>query len=304
MVKITGRWFSYATYGTAMGIVSLSYLFGDAAARQFMSFLLDAGLGWREVFVAAAGVLFAFLLLNVVWLKEGRRAIGLDEPPANPLSVYGADARDQEPPPNLRNLVVPLVTSGEFLVVCLVSLGLTLLRETFNAWSPTYFVDVVGSTSAEAARQSALFPLLGGVSVILAGWLGDRLGPGGRSLVMLAGCAAATVVLWLLGSIAFAPHAAAPVWLVGLAGFLMLGPYSYLAGAISLDLGGKRGGATACGIIDGVGYLGAMLAGENVARLNIAYGWSGALRVLSGVALLTTLAAAAFLVIQRRKIAR
>ena len=113
-----------------------------------------------------------------------------------------------------------------------------------------------------------------------------------------------TGVLWLLGSIAFAPHAAAPVWLVGLAGFLMLGPYSYLAGAISLDIGGKRGGATACGIIDGVGYLGAMLAGENVARLNIAYGWSGALKALAGVALLTTLAAAAFLVIQRRKIAR
>jgi OPA family glycerol-3-phosphate transporter-like MFS transporter len=62
MVKITGRWFSYSTYGTAMGIVSLSYLFGDAAARQFMSFLLAAGLGWREVFVAAALVLFAFLL--------------------------------------------------------------------------------------------------------------------------------------------------------------------------------------------------------------------------------------------------
>jgi OPA family glycerol-3-phosphate transporter-like MFS transporter len=239
-----------------------------------------------------------------VWLKESRRAIGLEEPAANPLSVYGALARDQEPPPNLKSLIVPLLTSGEFLVVCLVSLGLTLLRETFNAWSPTYFVDVVGSTSAEAARQSALFPLAGGVAVILAGWLGDRLGTLGRALVMLAGCAAATGVLWLLGTIAFAQHAAAPVWLVGLAGFLMLGPYSYLAGAISLDIGGKRGGATACGIIDGVGYLGAMLAGENVARLNIAYGWSGALKALSGVALLTTLAAAAFLVIQRRKIAR
>ena len=44
--------------------------------------------------------------------------------------------------------------------------------------------------------------------------------------------------------------------------FLLIGPYSYLAGAISLDFGGKRGGATACGIIDGVGYLGGVLAGE------------------------------------------
>ena len=51
--------------------------------------------------------------------------------------------------------------------------------------------------------------------------------------------------------------------------FLLIGPYSYLAGAISLDFGGKRGGATACGIIDGVGYLfGGVLAGNVVARLS------------------------------------
>ena len=34
MVKVTGKWFSFANYGTAMGVVSLSYLFGDAAARS------------------------------------------------------------------------------------------------------------------------------------------------------------------------------------------------------------------------------------------------------------------------------
>ncbi len=304
MVKITGRWFSYSAYGTAMGVVSLSYLFGDAAARQFMSWLLAAGLDWREVFWTAAGVLALFSVLNLLWLKESRRAIGQDEPDANPLNLYGAAKQDQEPPRDLRSLLVPLVTSPEFLVVCLLSLGLTLLRETFNTWSPTYFVEVAGSSSAQAASQSALFPLLGGVSVILAGWLGDRLGQGGRSLVMLGGCLLTTVVLWLLGSLHFSSHTIAPVLLVGLAGFLMLGPYSYLAGAISLDLGGKRGGATACGIIDGVGYLGGMLAGESVARLSIAYSWSGAFRALAGVALLTSVAAAFFFRIQRRKISR
>jgi OPA family glycerol-3-phosphate transporter-like MFS transporter len=83
----------------------------------------------------------------------------------------------------------------------------------------------------------------------------------------------------------------------------MLGPYSYLAGAISLDLGGKRGGATACGIIDGVGYLGASLAGIGVARLSVVFGWGGAFRALAGVALLTSACAAVFLHMQRRKIA-
>jgi OPA family glycerol-3-phosphate transporter-like MFS transporter len=82
----------------------------------------------------------------------------------------------------------------------------------------------------------------------------------------------------------------------------MLGPYSYLAGAISLDLGGKRGAATACGIIDGVGYLGGMLAGDTVARLSNSYGWSGVFRALALVAVATSLAGLVFYVLERKKL--
>ncbi len=306
MVKITGRWFSYSAYGAAMGVISLSYLFGDAAARWFMGLLLEAGLSWREVFWAAGGVLLALSVLNWLWLKESPRAIGHDEPAANPLNVYerddsGRNRSGDDVLASLRSLLVPLVTSPEFIVVCLLSLGLTLLRKTFNLWTPAYFSDVMGLSRSQAAAQSAWFPLLGGASVLMAGWLGDRLGPAGRAGIILAGCALAAGVMWGLGSLEFSAGSLAPVVLVALIGFLMLGPYSYLAGAISLDLGGKQGGATACGIIDGVGYLGAMLAGDSVARFSVAFGWNGAFRALAGVAVLTALAAAVFVVIQRRK---
>ena len=50
MIKITSRWFSYASYGTVMGVISLSFLFGDALARAFMGRLIEAGFGWRGVF--------------------------------------------------------------------------------------------------------------------------------------------------------------------------------------------------------------------------------------------------------------
>ena len=304
MVKITGRWFSYSAYGTAMGVISLSFLFGDAAARAFMSLLIQLGLGWREVFWAAGGVLFCLTLLNWMFLKESPRDVGFEEPAANPLNVYGETTGRDDPPTTLRSLLVPLLTSPEFLVVCLLSLGLTLLRETFNLWTPTYFSEVVGSSPARAAVQSALYPLLGGASVIVAGWLGDRLGPLGRASVILGGCALASIVIWVLASFDFSGRAFAAVGLVGLIGFLMLGPYSYLAGAISLDLGGKRGAATACGIIDGVGYLGSILAGDSVARLSVAFGWTGAFRALAGVAALTSLAAALFFAIEHRKLTR
>ena len=63
----------------------------------------------------------------------------------------------------------PLLGSFPFWLVCLLSLGTTLLRETFNFWTPTYFVQFVGLSNSEAAGRSALFPLLGGVSVVLGG---------------------------------------------------------------------------------------------------------------------------------------
>src|SRR5579862_2102147 len=70
LVKISSKWFSWSTYGTVMGFLSLSFLFGDAASRQFMSVLIAHGLGWRGVFYAAAATLAVLLLFNLVLLRE------------------------------------------------------------------------------------------------------------------------------------------------------------------------------------------------------------------------------------------
>jgi OPA family glycerol-3-phosphate transporter-like MFS transporter len=301
MVKVTGRWFSFASYGTAMGVVSLSYLFGDAAARGFMGWLLAMGLGWRGVFLVAACVLFGLFVVVLALLKESPLAIGEAEPPGNPLNVFG-DGGQLEPPRSLRELLAPLLSSPAFLTVCLLSLGLTLLRETFNTWSAYYFVDALGLSESKAANYSALFPLLGGMSVLFAGWISDALGQGGRAAVIFLGCFLTAAVLLVLGAANFGAATLLPVTLVSLVGFLMIGPYSYLAGAISLDLGGKRGSATACGIIDGVGYLGGMAAGDTVARIKLAHGWSGTFLALAGVAALTSAVAVVFFFMQRTKV--
>jgi sugar phosphate permease len=90
-----------------------------------------------------------------------------------------------------------------------------------------------------------------------------------------------------------------PVALVTAVAFFLIGPYSYLAGAIALDFGGRKAGATASGLIDGIGYLGGVLAGRGMAGLASSRGWSGAFLVLTGVAWCSSLAAAALIVTQR-----
>ena len=153
--------------------------------------------------------------------------------------------------------------------------------------------------------MSSLFPFFGGVSVLVAGMLGDRFGRGVRAAIILVGMLLCGLALGLLGSADFAGRSREALVLVSTVAFLLIGPYSYLAGAISLDFGGKRGGATACGIIDGVGYLfGGVVAGKVVANLSVTLGWQGVFKVLAVVALLTSVAAAFFLVDQLRPAAK
>lgn len=294
MVKITSKWFSYWRYGTVMGIISLSYLFGDAASRAFLAGLISAGFDWRGLFFAAAATLGILFVLNLLFLRETPAMLGFEEPPPSPENLFRADP-ELDKASSIGHLLGTLLGSPAFLLTCLLSLGLTILRETFNLWTPTYFTQALGMSPARAAQDSALFPLFGGFSVILAGYLSDRLGRTGRASVLFYGMlfTAATTALLAFGR--FEASMAIPVALVSLTAFVLIGPYSYLAGAMSLDFGGKQGSATASGLIDAAGYLGGVLAGSTVASVSIRWGWTGAFALLAAVALLSAGAAAVYL---------
>jgi len=241
-------------------------------------------------------------VLNFALIRESPKERGLPEPETNPANLFGKLGEDPYPEA-AGPLWATLARSPAFWIVCLISVGVTLLRETFNNWTPTYLVEGIRLSQGTAAQMSSLFPFFGGISVIVAGMLGDRFGRGVRAAIILGGMMLCGLVLALLGSADFAGRASEALVLVSTVAFLLIGPYSYLAGAISLDFGGKRGGATACGIIDGVGYLfGGVIAGKVVVSLAVNLGWQGVFKVLAVVALLTSVAAAFFLVDQVRPV--
>ncbi len=202
MIKITSRWFSYSRYGTVMGIISLSFLFGDAVAHAFMGRLISAGMGWRGVFWVAAGVLAGIWILNAVWIRESPKDLGLPEPPTNPGNLFGTLGEDPNPDA-AGPLFATMARSPAFWIVCFMSVGMTLLRETFNTWTPTYLVEGVGLSQGSGAGLSSLFPLFGGISVIAAGILGDRFGRGGRAAVILVGMTLCGLALIVLGTADF-----------------------------------------------------------------------------------------------------
>jgi OPA family glycerol-3-phosphate transporter-like MFS transporter len=63
---------------------------------------------------------------------------------------------------------MPLLRSKGFVLVCLLSLGCTIIRETFNIWTPVYLRDYLGYTMGNAAGMSAVFPGVGAVPENLA----------------------------------------------------------------------------------------------------------------------------------------
>ena len=288
LIKVSSKWFNYASYGSIAGLLSISYLVGDALARQQMGMLLHHGYGWRVLFGFAAVVAAAALAANFLWLRESRVDEGHPEAEPNPLNLFSAG---ESRPASVAALLGPLLKSRAFLLVCLLSFACTIIRETFNSWTPQYLRDYVGYSVSDSAGMSAIFPAVGAVSVLLAGWLSDRLGLNGRSLLMTLGLATAAIALLTLTTVPSGPGGALlAVSLIALVAFGLLGPYSYLGGAFALDFGGKQASAASSGIIDGIGYIGGVLAGDSVARLAVNYGWRGvfvALAVVSAAAALS-----------------
>ena len=289
LIKVSSKWFDFSSYGMIIGILSISYLVGDAAARQWMGMLIEHGFGWRALFYFAAAVVGLLLVANLLFLRESRLDAGFAEAKPNPLNLFaGSESR----PKNVAQLLLPLFRSRAFLVVCLLSLGCTIIRESFNLWTPAYLRDYLGYSASHAARMSSVFPAVGAVSVLATGWLSDRLGVNGRALVMFVGLAAAAAALLVLTTMrSSSTGSLLPLFAIGTIAFCLLGPYSYLGGAMALDFGGKQAGAVSSGIIDGVGYLGAVVAGDSIARVSVSFGWQAVFVGLAAVSAAAALGA-------------
>lgn len=299
LVKITSNWFPFGMYGTVMGVLSLSFLFGDVLTRLFLGSLISAGVGWRGVFFAAAGGLTVIAIGAQFLLKSSPTEIGEEEPDVNPQNLFGSEGTHKRPS-DMVMLLRPLLSSFSFWMVATISLGLTLIRETFNIWTPTYLAEVAGLSVGSAATYSLLFPLFGGISVLVFGRMADRMGGGKRSLAVLAGLVPLVAILGIMGSIREPGGAVLPLVLISAAAILMIGPYSFLAGAISLDLGGKVGSSTTAGLIDAAGYLGAIASGIGIGSLAQRAGWDAAFGSLAIVALVTVGATIAYWRFQER----
>ncbi len=298
LLKLVAVWFPLHRQASLMGVLSMSFLLGDALARLYLGLFISQGVGWRGVFLIAAATLGAITAISLFTLKARPGDLGLPEPAVNPENIFGADGNTLHPE-SLTSLLRPLLVNPIFWMVCAMKVGLTLIRETFHFWIPTYLTEQAGMDPGEAAQSSMLFPLVGAVAAVLAGSLSERLNrQHGRvavpSLVLLTAA---------LGVLAMVPVEGQPVralLLLSAVAFFLLPPYSLCTGIIPLDLGGKRGSSTTAGLLDSASYLGAVFSGYGIGRIVQHYGWPAAFALLAGTAGLTLLAGILYWLRQER----
>ena len=295
LVAIVPRWVEPARYGTVMGWMSLSYQLGGVLAPLLLAWLIAQQTGWDGLFLYPA-VLLALLgvaLLPVVRATPPQAVSTLHQVEAVAEPADGPPAAVAAPAG--RSGTAMLLANRRFWLVLALSFVLTLLRECFSTWLPAYFSSL-GDASAAAVYKSTLFPLLGCVGTIAAGWVSDRMSPGNRGPILVILLTALVAVLaglaWaepLAGLLGLAGKDVA-VALTALAGLFVLAPYSMVGGGvIALDYGGKDASAAAAGLLDAVGYLGASLAGVGVAETVAHLGWTAAWQGLAGLSAVAVL---------------
>ena len=70
LTKTAAHWYPARRYGTVMSLLSLSFLFGDAAGRYVLGGLLMGGTTWRGVFLVAAVALGVIGVFDLVLLRS------------------------------------------------------------------------------------------------------------------------------------------------------------------------------------------------------------------------------------------
>jgi OPA family glycerol-3-phosphate transporter-like MFS transporter len=292
LVHVVSRRFEPARHGSVMGILSTSYDLGNIAALALSGFI--AHWGWRTLFVVNP------LLLALI---GGAAVLSIRPvPPATdtPAGKVPEPAEERVP---LGVILRALFSRGTFFTALALSALITFIRIAFLTWTPTFLYEVSGKGAGQASAsifKSIAFPAAGVVASLTVGFLSDRLGPGRRAPIMAVSLAVVVVLVLVLGhGVASSPYAVVP--LLFAIGLFVLGPYSLPAGAVALDVAGKRGAATAAGLIDGAGYLGATASGFVLGGLADKSGWSAAFDVIAAVAFVAALVSAGWAVVVARR---
>jgi sugar phosphate permease len=261
-VGLMARWTQRAERGGVMAIWATCYQLGAVFAKLFASFLFGAlGLMWSfwGTAVVLALVTVAFWLLA----KERPEDAGVNAFADSPDDVTDPGAKGPTEAQRRQMLLV--------LAMGVIYFAFKFCRYALDSWSTLILSEHFHIQTEWAGYLSTAFDWVGFLGVLAAGWASDKLFKSSRVtviLIMTAGCVVATGLMYGVGL------SSAPMFVVllGVVGFMVMGPDSLLSGAGAMDTGTREQAARAAGIINGCGAVGPIVQERLIGQLKASYG--------------------------------
>ena len=307
MANLIRSWFKKNWRGRIWGVLSSSSMSSSFFTSLMMGSLLLI-LSWRWVIASSLPIAGIFCIVLFFYLKQSPTDVGLQAMP----SVDGDD--DSNNPRNTHHLddatlgeaLISFIKSSRFWLICTSIMCLTILM-TFQNFLPIYLKEIFRLSSGKAGIASSAFPLGSMFSVLLGGFIFDKLTKKSRVFVLGGMMALATgciVILLLLPNSHMQENSALWVALSAIMVYgLMIAPcYLIPMSVFSVDFGGKHCGVLV-GIIDAAGYLASMIFefwGGAVA--DRADGWQQFLFIILNISVIGTITLVLFLFIDYRSI--
>ena len=283
LVKTMAVWFTDDNRGIVMGWWSTNYVLGGFLATTFatwavvQSWLLPQ-LGWRRGFLFPALLLLGVALLFLAAAKEAPDRADLA------AGMEGGSVRLDSVRSNWSALA-GLLRKPSLWMVSISYFFLEMCRYALMFWLPLYMVNRLRYSLEASGYLSSLYELIGIAGAVLAGYASDRFSQSRRapvSVIMLCGFAIVLMLEPALTRFGLVGTAVA----ISLAGVFSFGPDTLLSGAGAQDIGEARAAATASGLVDGIGHLGAIFSPYVVVFVSQRYGWDRLFFALSGAAFL------------------
>ena len=279
MVRIMAHWFSSKNRGKVMGFMGTCYQFG-AAFSWFLTFFIVTyyvqrmGGDWRAAFLVPAGLFAAVGVIFFVYIRNTPEDAGLPAVEPEDHSEYGVAEKSRR---TIAHNVARTLRNPYVWIVALTFFLLDMNRYGFVNWLPDFLAESgesigIGGFGFKEVMKRIIHPLAGSVGAIAAGWATDRFFKGRRAPVI-------ALLLALLGALSIVfpyldpSNAGLVIFMIAAIGFCTYGPHILMVGHAAQDFGKKSGAAGAAGFIDGMGYIGASLAGWGAGVMITRYGY-------------------------------
>lgn len=279
--KNVGNFFSRHERGVVMGFWCSNYAAGGLIASIYAGYV-GQQYGWRYAFFVPAATLLGIWVLFILLQRNRPEDVGLP-----PVEVYHNETPDvpltkeaaRPEPEGSWQVILDVARNPMVLMLAGVYFCLKPARYAILFWGPKYINDKLGTGMATSGLLSAMFELAGPFSVVLGGFVSDKVFGSRRMPVTVLCLSSLAVVLFCLDKLP------ATAWMLGgclfLIGMLTFAPDSLVSATATVDFGTKKGASTASGLVNGAGSVGAILGGTLPGLVHGRWGWQGVFTLLA-----------------------